>query len=60
MPGGLPTAGEVIDRIKQNADIPWRERTVDNLIAGSPATNRLLLSAFLDLLLESTNAIVML
>jgi putative NIF3 family GTP cyclohydrolase 1 type 2 len=37
LPGAL-TAGEVIERIKNNVGIPWRERTVDNLIAGSPAT----------------------
>jgi putative NIF3 family GTP cyclohydrolase 1 type 2 len=35
---GALTAGEVIERIKNNVGIPWRERTVDNLIAGSPAT----------------------
>jgi len=29
------TAGEVVARIKANVGIPWQERTVDNLIAGS-------------------------
>ncbi|WP_338872219.1 Nif3-like dinuclear metal center hexameric protein [Spirosoma sp. SC4-14] len=28
------TVGQVIDRIKANVGIPWREQTVDNLIAG--------------------------
>lgn len=28
--------GQVIDRIKTNVGIPWREQTVDQLIAGSP------------------------
>jgi putative NIF3 family GTP cyclohydrolase 1 type 2 len=32
------TAGEVIARIKKNVGIPWMEKTVDNLIAGSPDT----------------------
>ena len=32
------TAGMVIDRIKANIGIPWRQQTVDNLIAGSPDT----------------------
>lgn len=31
----LLTAGDIIDRIKANVGIPWREQTVDNLIAGS-------------------------
>ena len=30
------TVGQVIDRIKTNVGIPWREQTVDNLIAGRP------------------------
>ncbi|MVM32031.1 hypothetical protein GO755_18420 [Spirosoma sp. HMF4905] len=30
------TAGQVIDRIKASVGIPWREQTVDNLIAGTP------------------------
>lgn len=29
------TVGQVIDRIKTNVGIPWREQTVDNLIAGT-------------------------
>jgi putative NIF3 family GTP cyclohydrolase 1 type 2 len=36
--GGKLTAGMVIDRIKVNIGIPWRQQTVDNLIAGSPDT----------------------
>ncbi len=32
------TAAEVIERIKTNVQIPWRAQTVDNIIAGSPAT----------------------
>ena len=32
------TAGQVIERIKANVGIPWREQTVDRLIAGSPDT----------------------
>ena len=36
--GAVLTAGEVIDRIKKNVGIPWRERTEDNIIAGSPDT----------------------
>ncbi len=36
---GAPlTAGRVIERIKENVGIPWREQTVDNLIAGEPGT----------------------
>ncbi len=30
------TTGQVIDRIKANVGIPWREQTVDRLIAGTP------------------------
>jgi putative NIF3 family GTP cyclohydrolase 1 type 2 len=29
------TTGQLIDRIKANVGIPWREQTVDNLIAGT-------------------------
>ncbi len=36
--GSVITAGEVIDRIKKNVGIPWREQTVDRIIAGSPDT----------------------
>jgi putative NIF3 family GTP cyclohydrolase 1 type 2 len=32
------TAGEVIRRIKSQVGIPWRDQTVDNLIAGSAET----------------------
>ncbi|GAA4465998.1 hypothetical protein GCM10023189_47490 [Nibrella saemangeumensis] len=34
-PSAPLTVGQVIDRIKANVGIPWREQTVDNLIAGS-------------------------
>jgi putative NIF3 family GTP cyclohydrolase 1 type 2 len=30
------TAGQVIDRIKANVGVPWRQQTVDNIIAGNP------------------------
>ncbi|MFN7925703.1 MAG: Nif3-like dinuclear metal center hexameric protein [Bryobacteraceae bacterium] len=30
------TAAGVIEKIKANVGVPWREKTVDNLIAGSP------------------------
>lgn len=29
------TAGQIIERIKANVGIPWRDQTVDNLIAGT-------------------------
>ena len=29
------TAGQIIDRIKANVGIPWREQTIDKLIAGT-------------------------
>jgi len=32
------TAGEVIARIKSHVGVPWREKTVDNLLTGSPDT----------------------
>src|ERR1700756_1358751 len=32
------TAEQVVDRIKVNVGIPWREQTVDRMIAGSAAT----------------------
>ncbi|HEX3880631.1 MAG TPA: Nif3-like dinuclear metal center hexameric protein [Bryobacteraceae bacterium] len=35
---GALTAGEVIDRIKANVGIPWREKTVDRIIAGTAET----------------------
>jgi putative NIF3 family GTP cyclohydrolase 1 type 2 len=37
-PTPAPTAAEIIDRIKKNVGVPWRAQTVDNLIAGDPAT----------------------
>jgi putative NIF3 family GTP cyclohydrolase 1 type 2 len=38
-PGKGPlTASQVIDRIKANVGIPWREQTVDGIIAGSAET----------------------
>lgn len=36
-PGPL-TVGTVLERIKANVGIPWQEKTVDNIIAGSPDT----------------------
>jgi putative NIF3 family GTP cyclohydrolase 1 type 2 len=35
---GALTTGEVIDKIKKSLGIPWREQTVDRIIAGSPDT----------------------
>jgi putative NIF3 family GTP cyclohydrolase 1 type 2 len=32
------TAAQVIERIKAHVGIPWREHTVDNIIAGAPET----------------------
>jgi putative NIF3 family GTP cyclohydrolase 1 type 2 len=32
------TASQVIERIKVNVGVPWREQTVDGVIAGSPDT----------------------
>ena len=32
------TAAQVIDRIKSNIGIPWRDQTVDRVIAGDPNT----------------------
>ncbi len=37
-PASALTAGEVISRMKQNLGVPWREKTVDNLLTGSPDT----------------------
>lgn len=34
----LLTAGQVIDRTKSNVGVPWRQQTVDNIIAGDPET----------------------
>jgi putative NIF3 family GTP cyclohydrolase 1 type 2 len=36
--GTVLTVATVIDRIKSNIGIPWREQTVDNIIAGSADT----------------------
>jgi putative NIF3 family GTP cyclohydrolase 1 type 2 len=33
-----PTAGQVIERIKQNVGVPWRAETVDRIIAGDAET----------------------
>jgi hypothetical protein len=30
----IVTAGEVVNRIKQNVGVPWRSVTVDQIIAG--------------------------
>jgi putative NIF3 family GTP cyclohydrolase 1 type 2 len=35
--GGL-TAHDVIDRIRKNVGVPWREQTVDTIKSGSPGT----------------------
>src|SRR4051794_22994158 len=32
------TAGEVVNRIKQNVGVPWRSVTVDQIIAGEEST----------------------
>src|SRR5437879_1471559 len=32
------TAGMVVDRIKAGVGIPWRQQTVDNIVAGSADT----------------------
>jgi putative NIF3 family GTP cyclohydrolase 1 type 2 len=32
------SAGQVIERIKNNVGVPWRQQTVDNIIAGSADT----------------------
>lgn len=32
------TAGEVVNRIKQNVGVPWRSVTVDQIIAGDEST----------------------
>src|SRR5260370_21066203 len=36
--GAVLTAGQVIERIKNNVGIPWRAQTVDNISAGSAET----------------------
>jgi hypothetical protein len=33
-----PTARQIIDRIKGNVGVPWREQTVDTIKAGDPET----------------------
>jgi putative NIF3 family GTP cyclohydrolase 1 type 2 len=38
LPSGKLTAGEVIARIKEQVGVPWREKTVDNLLTGEEAT----------------------
>lgn len=37
-PGGAPTAREIVDQIKANVGVPWREETVDTFKAGDPET----------------------
>lgn len=32
------TAKQVVERIRQNAGVPWRAETVDNIVAGDPDT----------------------
>ena len=36
--GAKLTAGGVIERIKKNVGVPWFEKTVDNLLTGTPDT----------------------
>src|SRR5260370_32449537 len=36
--GAVLTAGQAIERIKNNVGIPWRAQIVDNIIAGSAET----------------------
>ena len=33
-----PSAGQIIDRIKQNVGVPWRAETVDRIVAGEAET----------------------
>ena len=35
---GLPTAGQVIERIQKNVGVPWRAETVDTIKSGSAGT----------------------
>lgn len=35
---GVPTAREIVDRIKVQVGVPWREQTVDTFKAGDPDT----------------------
>lgn len=37
-PGNSPTAGEVIEKMRQNLGVAWREPTVDTIKAGDAAT----------------------
>jgi putative NIF3 family GTP cyclohydrolase 1 type 2 len=37
-PAAQLTAGEIIARIKKNVGVPWLEKTVDNLLTGTPDT----------------------
>src|SRR6266567_9082738 len=37
-PKSALTVSQVIERIKANVGVPWREQTVDGVIAGSPDT----------------------
>lgn len=37
-PQATLTAAEVIERIKANVGVAWQQRTVDNIIAGTPGT----------------------
>ena len=32
------TASQIVDRIKSNVGVPWREQTVDRIVAGAPDT----------------------
>ena len=37
-PAAQLTAGDVVARIKKNVGVPWLEKTVDNLLTGTPNT----------------------
>jgi putative NIF3 family GTP cyclohydrolase 1 type 2 len=37
-PDGVLTAADVLNRIKAHVSSPWGDQTVDNLVAGAPAT----------------------
>ncbi len=37
--GKTLTAGEIIDRVKANVGVPWRPKTVDNIVAGGAETS---------------------
>lgn len=34
----VPSASQIIDRIKANVGVPWRAETVDKIVAGTPET----------------------